>query len=399
MALKDLWIHSPEQIADKHVQQVIAFAGTGKLVDGGEASTEFRDLLSIVPSDMLRRYADECLTTKFDGGGLALQDVVNQVGTRLGFEVTNGRYRGVVNKLGFDGIWRSGDGKAIVVEVKTTDAYRIDLDTVAGYRRGLIGTGQITEPQSSMLIIVGREDTGDLEAQIRGSRHAWEIRLVSMDGLLRLMKLKEGVEDPLILKKIWGVLTPQEFTKVDGIIDLVFRTAEDVQPEVTAVSKATQEPKEKPVGEPIAEGEFREACVERVRQRFGGRAIVKQSRATYASPDGSLAIVALVSREYENSGSFAYWYGLRVHQKQWLDNSAESYVALGCGSAQTLLLIPLADLAPWLPGLHTTEREGSLYWHIRIEREGDRFTLSGKEGVPKRDISKYLLPAEHAAAV
>ena len=99
MALKDLWTQSPDQIINKHVQQVIAFAGTGKLVDDGEASADFRSLLSIVPSDLLRKYADECLTTKFDGGGLALQDIMNQVGSRLGFDVTNGRYRGVVNKL------------------------------------------------------------------------------------------------------------------------------------------------------------------------------------------------------------------------------------------------------------------------------------------------------------
>ena len=359
MALKDLWTQSPDQIGNKHVQQVIAFAGAGKLVDDGEASADFRSLLSIVPSDLLRKYADECLTTRFDGGGLALQDIMNQVGSRLGFDVTNGRYRGVVNKLGFDGIWRSSDGKAIVVEVKTTDAYRIDLETVAGYRRGLIASGQMTEPQSSMLIVVGREDTGDLEAQIRGSRYAWDIRLVSVDGLLRLMELKEEVEDPLILKKIWGVLTPQEFTKVDGIIDLVFLTAEDVQQETKVVSEAAQEPKGKPAGEPLAEGEFREACIDRVRQNLGGRPIIKQSRATYASPDGSLAVVALVSREYENPGSLAYWYGLRVHQKQWLEKAAESYVAFGCGSEQTLLLVPLADLASWLPGLHTTEREGT----------------------------------------
>ena len=30
-----------------------------------------------------------------------------------------------------------------MVEVKTTDAYRIDLETVAGYRRGLIASGQM----------------------------------------------------------------------------------------------------------------------------------------------------------------------------------------------------------------------------------------------------------------
>ena len=166
MALTDLWTQSPDQIGNKHVQQVIAFAGEGKLLDDGEASADFRSLLSIVPSDLLRKYADECLTTRFDDGGRALQGIMNQVGSRLGFVVTNGRYRGVVNKLGFDGMWRSGDGKAIVLEVKTTDTYRSDLETVARYRRGLIASGQMMEPQSSMLIVVGRQDTGDLSLDL-----------------------------------------------------------------------------------------------------------------------------------------------------------------------------------------------------------------------------------------
>jgi hypothetical protein len=82
-------------LEDKLVSQVIAFAGSGKLQDGGVTSKEFREFLAQIPSPFLSRYADECLTTKFDGNGFALQDVINEVGNRLGFEVTAGRYRGL----------------------------------------------------------------------------------------------------------------------------------------------------------------------------------------------------------------------------------------------------------------------------------------------------------------
>jgi len=43
MALVDLWMSSQDQLRQKHVQQIIAFAGDGKLLDGSEASSEFRD--------------------------------------------------------------------------------------------------------------------------------------------------------------------------------------------------------------------------------------------------------------------------------------------------------------------------------------------------------------------
>jgi hypothetical protein len=172
MSLVAMWESSPEQLEEKHVQQIIAFAGSGKLRDANDCSDEFRAYLARVPSELLKRYAEECLSTRFDDSGGALQDVVNEVGRRLGFRVTNGRYRGVAQQIGHDGLWVSEDGYAIVAESKTTDAYRIDLSVVSGYRKALIRDGAVSEDKSSVLIIVGRQDTGDLEAQIRGSRYA-----------------------------------------------------------------------------------------------------------------------------------------------------------------------------------------------------------------------------------
>ena len=65
------------------------------------------------------------------------------------------------------------------------------MQKIASYRRELIASAQLDEERSSILIVVGRQDTGDLEAHVRGSRHAWDVRLISVDALLRLMFLKE----------------------------------------------------------------------------------------------------------------------------------------------------------------------------------------------------------------
>ena len=164
--------------------------------------------------------------------GLALQDIVNEAGSRLGFQVEPGRYRGSPKQIAFDGLWQMPNGHAIVAEVKTTDAYRIDLDKIATYRRALVTEGRIKQDSSSILIIVGRAETGDLEAQIRGSRHAWEVRLMSVDALMRLVELKEEVEDPNIINRIHQLLIPREFTRLDEIADILFSTAEEIkQPE------------------------------------------------------------------------------------------------------------------------------------------------------------------------
>lgn len=183
MSLADLWKNSKEQIYDKHLQQIITFAGDGKLTDNSIVSQEMREYLSQVPSTYLERYADECLSESFTNSGFALQDIVNQIGLRLGYDITYGRYRGSTNQIGFDGIWISPDKHGIVAEVKTTDAYRIDLNVISEYRRKLIADNQFSESNSSILIVVGRKDTGDLEAQVRGSKHAWDIRIISVDAL------------------------------------------------------------------------------------------------------------------------------------------------------------------------------------------------------------------------
>ena len=229
MALIDIWRNSPEQIRDKQINQLIAFAGKGILKDGNSASLEFRSFLASVSSAHLARYAKECLELKFDGSGLALQDVINQVGSRLGFKVKDGLYRGTVAAVSYDGLWRSPEGQSLIVEVKTTDTYRVALNTIAGYQKQLAGANEIDLETSSILIVVGRQDTGDLEAQIRGSRYAWDIRLISVEYLLKLLNFKEDVEDPQIAVRIRAILNPQEFTRVDGIVDLLFSAKEPPQ--------------------------------------------------------------------------------------------------------------------------------------------------------------------------
>lgn len=391
MSLQDLWVKSPEQIRDKHVQQIIAFAGGGKLLDGGDASAEFRAFLSHVPSNLLKRYAGECLAEPFTNSGLAFQDLVNEIGRRLGFDVTPGRYRGQPGHVGFDGLWVFPDDHVAIIEVKTTDTYRIDLDTLANYRRSVIADGRATEDASSILIVVGREDTGDLEAQIRGSRHAWDIRLISMESLLRLLALKEEVEDPATVARIHAILVPHEFTRLDDIVELLFFTAEEVKQE-DITPEDGEEPADRrrePKFIPVA---FHEACIARIEVALS-RSLVKESRATFRSPDRSVAVVCAVSKEHDRAGFHGYWFAFHPYQRSALQASANPYVAFGCGSAARLLLIPFATFGQWLDGMNTTQRSDRMYWHVKITDDGGQLALS-RPGVPRIDLTSYLVSAK-----
>jgi hypothetical protein len=346
------------------------------------------------PTSLLQVYADQCLRDAFNGSGYALQDIINHAGRRLGFTVKNGRYRGSVGQIGYDGIWHFPDGHAIVVEVKTTDAYRIDLETIAGYRKALIKEGAVPEHSSSALIIVGREDTGDLEAQLRGSRHAWDMRLISVDALMRLMTLKEEVEDPRIIRRIYDILIPREFTKLDAIVEILFSIAEDVKHGEQPTEDVPEEQLPTPKFVPSA---FHETCVARVQQALR-RALVKRTRVSYTSADGATGLICAVSRTYTRGEQRWFWFAFHPHQQEFLAQTQDSFVAFGCGAAATVLLIPFEEFAPWLKEMNITEREDRFYWHVHIFQDGERFLLARRKGAERIDLTRFLLPVGEEAS-
>lgn len=211
---------------------------------------------------------------------------------------------------------------------------------------------------------------------------------MSVDALIRLMLLKETVEDPQMLKKIAGVLVPQEFTRVDGIIDLVFSAAEEVRQDVEETEVQEDMPRRKDKKVPkFVSVDFHAACIRRIEKNLN-RSLLKQTRATYSSPDESLVVVCAVSRAHSRE---MYWYAFHPHQKEKLEAAREGYVAYGCGSDKIVLLIPFKDFAPWLEGMWTTQLEDRFYWHVSIRQEGAKLALRRRKGFSEIDLTKYLV--------
>ena len=392
MPLLDLWTKDPEQLKGKQVQQLIAFAGAGRLLDDSPCSAEFRAFLERVSPESLSAYSDQCLTQSFQDSGLALQDIVNEIGSRLGARVTPGRYRGTSKHVGYDGLWVFESGHALIVEVKTTDAYRIALDTIAEYRLALVASQTVSEAKSSILLVVGRQDTGDLEAQIRGSRYAWDIRIISVEWLCQLMTIRVRVEDPASVRRIHDILVPRDFTRLDGIVKVLFSATEEIQVEGASQEEETTGP----VGDEevkIKQVAFHEACIQRVQSRLGV-SLVRRSRSGYSSPDKRTAVHCLVSKEYTSDTQPNYWFSFYPHQQQFLRQSPKAYVAFGCDSSKRLILIPFADFEPWLAGASTTSKPEQTYWHIVIYRKGNKYTLHQKGGEKAIDLTSYVLPEE-----
>jgi len=379
---------SPEFLASRSVEQIIAISGNGKLLDSSETSYQFRQLLANIPSEKLVGYVTECLENAFEQGGLALQDIVNEIGRRLGFQVTHGLYRGGKSKIGFDGIWQTEDGYSFVVEVKTTSAYQIDLDIQANYRNRLASEERISKEKSSILIVVGRNDTGGLEAQTRGSRHAWDIRIISIDALIRLLGIKEEVSESKTVQKIHEILKPLEYTRVDRLIDFIFTTTEDIKSE-EAIQEEEVAEKTSETLETVAPAKFHEECMSLV-SRSLEIPLIKQGKSKYSSSNLETRVLCVVSKEYHRSGTLRYWYAFHPSQKDYLEHGSNAYIALGCGDASIVFLIPIKDFVVFLPRMRRTESAERMYWHVEIYKDGNthRLLSLGKDGV---DIGKYRI--------
>lgn len=391
MPLLAFWSSNPQAVDEVHLDQVVAMAGNGVLRDYSPCSEELREYLAQIKSSKLATYIDYCLSSAFQRSGMVLQDLVNELGRRLDYKVTNGRYHGTANTVGFDGVWLSPEGHALVVEVKTTDAYRISLETIANYREKLLNAKSVSNP-SSILIVVGREDTGELEAQVRGSRHAWDIRLISADSLIKLVQLKENAEDPETDRKIRSLLTPMEYTRLDQVIDVVFTTAKDVetasvaeeQSDTTerrnAVNRDVQAPIEKAKGgweftdSHLLQGKREDLVTQFGRDR--GINLVRKSRAVYWDNTHATRLVCTISKRYPRTG-YPYWYAYHPQWDEFLADGQDSFFILGCMDLPFGFCLPWKTLHASLDALNTTTTDkGHTYWHIHLtEAAGGKFAM------------------------
>lgn len=399
MPLLSLWDSNPNAVTQLNIEQIVATAGDGKLRDDSTASLELRSFLAQVTVDKLSEYAEHCLINSFPKSGLVLQDIVNEFGRRLDYKVENGRYQGVVGGIGYDGIWSSQEGNSIVLEVKTTDAYRISLDTIAAYRTKLHLANKVSA-NASILIVVGREDTGELEAQVRGSRHAWDMRLISIDALRSLVDLKESTEAGITGTKIRSILIPMEFTRLDTLIDVMFTAAKDV--ETTAEIEKPLPPENNEAADTENIGwQFTDQQLLRVKRdeiltAFGEKnqqKLIKRSMALYWSSDHSYRVACTLSKRYTKKGASPYWYAYHPTWDSFLAEGETGHLILGGMDLNIAFALPLAVIRAHLNEFNTTVKDdGNSYWHLKIfEPNPGKYVLQLPKASQFFPLEEFLL--------
>ncbi len=356
--------------------------------------------MALKDAKTLTGYAQYCLDNKFEKSGEVLQDCVNEMGRRLTYQVTNGRYAGVRNDIGFDGLWFDGS-RHLVIEVKTTDAYRINLDTITNYGTKLKQSNALPPENISTLIVVGRQDTGDLEAQVRGSQHAWSVRLISVDALAKLVFVNDQFRSTPMLEKIRRILLPFEYTRVDNIVELVFETQQET--EVKLIAEAEDESSENDASNAVSLNQVRReidftprAELDQKRENiakafFASRHTLydQVTRTHYVSKAGDCHIIVAVSKRYERDYQ-PYWYALHPHWLEKLSDANEGYFILGCMDNSVAYVLPIPFITSHLVNLNKTEKvDGKTYWHIALNSDNGIVKLNLSRVGTKVDLSPY----------
>jgi hypothetical protein len=182
---------------------------------------------------------------------------------------------------------------------------------------------------------------------------------------------------------------PQEFTRVDGIIDLVFNATKEVKPEEIEEDEEDEGERsgKKFTFVPV---QFRDACITRL-QLYIGESLVKQTAAVYATPDGRTGVLCAISKEHHRSNRIGYWFAFHPSQQAALQKYPKAWAAFGCGSEREIIFIPLQNFLAWLPLLNKTDLEERFYWHVQIAKDGKNFRLNTKRGCDDIDLTPFLL--------
>ena len=386
MPLNELFEKSKETIKSMEIAQLVAIAGGPKrLKDNTETQKDLRDFLLKIEPGKLEEYSNDCINDSFENSGFVLQDIVNEIGRRLNFCVENGLYRGNINQVGYDGIWHLPNYD-YVIEVKTTSKFSIGLETIDKYRNELIKKGKISS-NSSTLFVVGRKDTLSLEQQIRGSKFSDSMRIIGLESLIKLMKIFTNSFSQDVEYKIQEILKPEEYTRVDNIVDIVFSTSLDKSLSDDINTENNNE-EEKNGIKKTSNRELIKLKRLEIAEAFSktkNTNLLLRKTALFSNFDNSIKAAISISKRYEESNE--YWFSYYEPMRQFLSVN-ESFMIFGLLDKNYAFVIPKEKMEELKTDLHTTpERDNKKqYWHIIFhEIKGETYIL-----LPKKKSSLSL---------
>jgi len=154
--------------------------------------------------------------------------------------------------------------------------------------------------------------------------------------------------------------------------------------EATEAGAPVAAPKSSPVS-------FQATMIPLLEQKLGLN-LVKQSRVAFENPQTGRRFLLLSSRIHEKPNGRMFWFALHAHQREYLSANPDSAIALACGSAGEVLLVPHTAIEAMIPTLSNSTSDDRNYWHLVVFNTGPGdWKLTPLQGHPPLDLAQYLV--------
>jgi hypothetical protein len=196
----------------------------GDWTDDSRASEQFRQIIDDeqTTTDEIETYLHEAIQGSEQHHNRALQDLVNNIGRRLGFQVEYGVYQGVSETIGFDGLWTSTateEETHLVVETKKSTAFSIDPGQAGQYMDELVQQEGVHRSQVYGLYVIGDGDVETVAQTVFGSQYRDRMRVITAQRLLDLLEIQE--DSGLRHDQVVDVLLPINAVDVGQLVGLI----------------------------------------------------------------------------------------------------------------------------------------------------------------------------------
>jgi hypothetical protein len=186
-----------------------------------------------------------------------------------------------------------------------------------------------------------------------------------------------------------------EYTRLDGMIDVMFTTATDVEQSSQVIEPDADEAVTTESSKERAKGtwEFtdskllqskREEVIAAISKRAGTK-LIRKSASLYWDADHVVRIACSISKRYTDRGpNYRYWYVYHPAWDTFLSEASKGFFVLGCMDLQVAFAIPFDVIHPLRDTLNITElKDGTIYWHVHLAETPDGISmLLPKKGKP-----------------
>ncbi len=217
-----------------------------------------------------------------------------------------------------------------------------------------------------------------LKKAISQSSHEVPTTNLSVSETLRILQ-KEGELDALTAQKIKNLMKMRNSIVHEATSGL---TSAEVDEGIKQIRFLTD--RIPIIDQPVS---FHAECIKRI-ENYLKIKFNKKSTSTYLAEEEAIALTCNISKLQERKPPY-YWFGFYQRQLDFLQKTKKSFAAFGCGSANTIFLIPSDWLFNYLENCSVTKTP-KFYWHIQIIFKDGKYLLYQRDG-NHVDLSGFLL--------